>query len=108
MLTLALLTFSSYVAALPLIQEEWDLSNTQAGMIFSAYLAGYAVSALFVIPLTDRISPATVLTTSAVVTVGANIAFPLDVFRKNIQHGSDQDRANDPAHKSQKRLQGHR
>ena len=76
MLTLALLTFSSYVAALPLIQEEWDLSNTQAGMIFSAYLAGYALSALFVIPLTDRISPATVLTTSAVVTVGANIAFP--------------------------------
>ena len=76
MLTLALLTFSSYVAALPLIQEEWDLSNTQAGMIFSAYLAGYAVSALFVIPLTDRISPVTVLTTSAVVTVGANIAFP--------------------------------
>jgi MFS family permease len=77
MLSLALLTFSSYVAALPLIREEWGLSNTQAGAIFSAYLAGYAVSALFVIPLTDRIAPATVFTVSAVVTVSASIAFPL-------------------------------
>ena len=77
MLSLALLTFSSYVAALPLIQEEWGLTNTQAGAIFSAYLAGYAVSALFVVPLTDRLAPATVFTVSAVVTVSANIAFPL-------------------------------
>jgi MFS family permease len=76
MLTLALLTFSSYVAALPIIQDEWGLSNTQAGAIFSAYLAGYAVSALFVIPLTDRVAPAKVFTVSALVTVSANIAFP--------------------------------
>jgi MFS family permease len=76
MLSLALLTFSSYVAALPIIQDEWGLSNTQAGAIFSAYLAGYAVSALFVIPLTDRVAPATVFTVSALVTVSANIAFP--------------------------------
>jgi MFS family permease len=76
MLSLALLTFSSYVAALPIIQDEWGLSNTQAGVIFSAYLAGYAVSALFVIPLTDRVAPATVFTVSALVTVSANIAFP--------------------------------
>ena len=32
----------------------------------------------------------------------------LDVFRKNIQHGSNQDWPNDTTHKSQKRLQGHR
>ena len=76
MLTLALLTSTSYVAALPIIQDEWGLSNTQAGAIFSAYLAGYAVSALFVIPLTDRVAPATVFTVSALVTVSANIAFP--------------------------------
>ena len=77
MLSLSLLTFSSYIAALPLIQEEWGLTNTQSGAIFSAYLAGYAVSALFVIPLTDRLAPATVFTVSAVVTTSAGIAFPL-------------------------------
>ena len=77
MLSLSLLTFSSYIAALPLIQDEWGLTNTQSGTIFSAYLAGYAVSALFVIPLTDRIAPSTVFTVSAVVTVSASIAFPI-------------------------------
>lgn len=80
MLVLALLTFSSYVAALPLIQDEWGLTNTQAGAIFSSYLAGYAVSALFVIPLTDRYSPSAVFTVSAIVTVGATIAFPFAAY----------------------------
>lgn len=76
MLVLSLLTFSSYVAALPLIQEEWGMSNTQSGAVFSAYLAGYAVSALLVIPLTDRLAPSTVFTVSTLVTVSAAITFP--------------------------------
>ena len=54
LLFVMLLPFSSYVAALSFIQEEWDLNNTQAGAIFSAYLAGYALSALLIIPMTDR------------------------------------------------------
>lgn len=87
MLLLNLLTFSSYVAALPLIQDEWGLNNVQAGAIFSAYLAGYAVSALFVIPITDRLKPSTVFTASAIISLGANIAFPLiadDVYTASL------------------------
>ena len=57
MLMVLLLPFAGYVAAISIIQEEWGLNNTQSGAIYSVYLAGYAVSALFVIPLTDRFGP---------------------------------------------------
>ena len=77
MLFILLFPFSSYVAALPLIKEEWGLNNTQAGLIFSAYLAGFAASALFVLPLTDRFGSKTILIVFATISVVAHILFPL-------------------------------
>ena len=77
MLFVLLLPISSYVAALSLIREEWGLNNTQAGAIYSAYLAGYVLSALLVVPLTDRIGPMRILIASAVVSTGAHVLFPL-------------------------------
>ena len=77
MLVVLLLPFSSYVAALPFIQDEWGLNNTQAGAIFSAYLAGYAVSALLIIPLTDRVGPRHIFLASAALSVVAHALFPL-------------------------------
>ncbi|HAL49725.1 MAG: MFS transporter [SAR202 cluster bacterium] len=76
-LVATLLPFSSYVAAMPFIKEEWGLNNTQAGAIFSAYLAGYAVAALLVVPLTDRLPVSRVFLASASTTVLSNILFPL-------------------------------
>ncbi|MCH8185671.1 MAG: MFS transporter, partial [Chloroflexi bacterium] len=55
-LLLVLLPFSSYIASLPIIRDEWQMSNAQAAVVFSAYLIGYAVSSLVLVPLTDRIS----------------------------------------------------
>ena len=66
-LVLALLPFSSYVAAMPLIQEEWGIGNFTAGVVFSAYLAGYAVVALLVLPLAVRVSLRRVFLCSAAV-----------------------------------------
>ncbi len=77
MLFVLLLPISSYVAALSLIREEWGLNNTQAGAIYSAYLTGYVLSALFVVPLTDRVGPARILIASAVLSTGAHLLFPL-------------------------------
>ena len=77
MLMIALAPFSSYVAALPFIQAEWGIGNTAAGLVFSGYLAGYAVSALFVLPLTDRLPARWVFFVSASVSVVANALFPL-------------------------------
>ena len=77
MLFILLLPFSSYVAALSFIQDEWSLNNTQAGAVYSAYLAGYAVSALFVIPLTDRLNPKYIFLGSASISVVSHALFPV-------------------------------
>jgi MFS family permease len=73
---LSLLPFSSYVALLPSIQADWELSNGQAAIVFSAYLVGYAASSLVLVPLTDRISARRVLVAGLLVAGVANLAFP--------------------------------
>lgn len=77
MLLTALLPFSGYVAALPFIQMEWGAGNAAAGAVFSAYLAGYAVSALLILPATDRIPTGAVFFASAVVSSVGNALFPI-------------------------------
>lgn len=76
-LFLILLSSSSYVASLPFIREEWDLTNTQSGVIFSSYLAGYAVSSLLLVPFTDRFNPFRILIFGVVLTAASGILFPL-------------------------------
>lgn len=80
MLLIALAPFSSYVAALPFIQAEWGIGNTMAGLVFSGYLAGYAVSALLVLPLTDRLPTRWVFVVSATISVAGNALFPLAAY----------------------------
>ena len=77
MLFVLLLPISSYVAALSTIKTEWGLNNTQAGLVFSASLVGYALSALIVIPLTDRLGVRRILLGSATASVVAHLLFPL-------------------------------
>ena len=72
-----LLPFASYVAVLPFVKEEWGLNNTGAGSVYSAYLAGYAFSALLVIPLTDRFGPRYIFLGSSVISVVAHVLFAL-------------------------------
>ena len=79
-LLLALLPFSSYVAALPFIKTEWDISNTTAGLVFSCYLAGYAIASLMVLPLTDRLPTRWVFLVSAAVSAVGNVLFPLVAY----------------------------
>ena len=79
-LVLALLPFSSYVAAMPFIQDEWGIGNTSAGIVFSAYLAGYAVVSLLVLPLTDRVPLRRVFLISTAVSVVGNALFPVLAF----------------------------
>ena len=76
-MALVQLPFASYVAALPLIRNEWGLSNIQAGTIYSNTLAGLALAALFVIPLTDRFPPRRLFLVSVWGSVITNLFFPL-------------------------------
>ena len=74
---LILLSSSSYVASLPFIREQWGLNNTQSGLIFSSYLAGYAVSSLVLVPFTDRFDPLRILVFGVVLTATSGLLFPM-------------------------------
>ena len=76
-LLLALLPFSSYIASIPFIEDEWGMTNSQAAMVFSAYLVGYAVSSAFLIPVTDRLPAGKVMLASVALIAVSNILFPL-------------------------------
>ena len=76
-LALSLLPFSSYIASAPLIIEEWGMSNAEAAVVFSAYLVGYAVSSVLLIPLADRLSPQRLLLISVLLMAASNLPFPL-------------------------------
>lgn len=76
-LFLILLSSSSYVASLPFIREQWGLNNTQSGLIFSSYLAGYAVSSLVLVPFTDRFDPLRILVFGVVLTATSGLLFPM-------------------------------
>ena len=76
-LFLVLLSSSSYVASLPFIREEWDLSNTRSGVVFSAYLAGYAASSLLLVPFTDRFRPFGIMLLGITLSAVSGLLFPL-------------------------------
>src|SRR5205809_1665607 len=77
--TLALVLLPSQVpaAALPLLRTEWSASAAALGWVVSAYLLGYALAVLVVLPLTDRVPPSRVIAIGALVTALANLAFAL-------------------------------
>jgi MFS family permease len=77
MLVVLSLPFASYIAAISIIQQEWGLNNTQSGAVYSAYLAGYAISALVVIPLTDRFGPRRIILSGLPLSIVAHAIFPL-------------------------------
>ena len=76
-LFVVLLPFSSYIASIPFIRDEWGMTNSQAALVFSAYLVGSALSSAFLLPLTDRIPAGRVLFVSVVVMVVSNVLFPV-------------------------------
>jgi len=75
--TLALVLLPSQLpaAALPLLRDEWHASSAELGWVVSAYLLGYAVAVLVVLPLTDRVRPSRVISVGALVTTLANLGF---------------------------------
>src|SRR5207247_1031956 len=86
--TLALVLLPSQVpaAALPLLRTEWSASAAALGWVVSAYLLGYALAVLVVLPLTDRVPPSRVIAIGALVTALANLAF---AFGRSEEHTSE-------------------
>ncbi|MBI4591685.1 MAG: MFS transporter [Candidatus Rokubacteria bacterium] len=72
-----MLVFSNFAAVLPLLQTEWLLSNTEAGLIFSAYQVGYILAVAILSTLTDWIEPRWIYLTGALWAGLTGLAFPL-------------------------------
>ena len=71
------LTWYNYSAILPLLQKEWSLTGAQAGIVLSAFQAGYVVAVLALGFLSDRIGGRKVFILSAIETSLAGIAFAI-------------------------------
>lgn len=80
-----MLVFINYSAVLPILRHEWDMSNTQAGMIFSVYQLGYIASGVILSTLTDRISTKRIFITAALWSAAGNLLFAL--YADNFQSG---------------------
>ncbi|MDW7650218.1 MAG: MFS transporter, partial [Bacillota bacterium] len=50
-----MLVLLNYSAVLPVIQREWGLTNTQSGLIYSSYQAGYILLVVVLSTLTDYV-----------------------------------------------------
>ncbi len=48
-----LLVFSNFPALLPILKAEWNLSNTEAGLIIAFYQVGYIGAVAILATLTD-------------------------------------------------------
>lgn len=72
-----MLVLLNYSAVLPIIKEEWGLSNAQAGLIYSAYQVGYIILVMVLSTLTDYIDAKKIYVISAIWAGMAGIAFAL-------------------------------
>ena len=70
-----LLVFSNFAALLPLLQNEWGLSNGEAGLIVSFYQFGYIGAVMILATLTDYMPPRRIYLWSACWTALASLAF---------------------------------
>ncbi|MFC1955822.1 MFS transporter [Chloroflexota bacterium] len=69
------LTWYNYSAVLPLLQKEWALTGTQAGVILSVFQAGYVIAVVVCGFLSDKIGGHKVFMLSAIETSLAGLAF---------------------------------
>jgi MFS family permease len=69
------LVFTSYAAALPVLQREWQMSATAAGAVASAFQLGYAVSLVVTNLLADRVGARPVFLWSTLAGAPAALAF---------------------------------
>lgn len=70
-----MLVFLNYSAVLPLLQAEWQLSSTEAGLIYSAYQIGYIALVVILSTLTDYVGAKPVYVGSALWAGLANLLF---------------------------------
>lgn len=76
-LFLALLPGFSLSAVLPLIEQDWGMRPSQSGIVMAAFQAGYILSAVVALPLTDRVDARRIVACGAVITTVSHLLFPV-------------------------------
>lgn len=71
------LTWYNYSAVLPLLQKEWHLTGAQAGVILSAFQAGYVIAVIISGLLSDKFGGRKVFVFSAIETSLMGMAFAI-------------------------------
>jgi MFS family permease len=69
------LVFMTYAAVLSVLQQEWDMSASQAGSIVSGFQLGYALSLVLFSSIADRISARKVYLGSLFATAICSLSF---------------------------------
>ena len=67
--------FSMFLALQPVLQREWELSNTTSGWIASAYYGGYMLAVPILASLTDRFDARTVWLSAITLAAAGAIGF---------------------------------
>ena len=72
---LGMASFVTFPALLPTFQDQWQLSNTEAGWISGVFFGGFVVSTPILATLTDRLDPKRIFLAGLVITGISNIGF---------------------------------
>jgi len=72
-----MLGFATFAALLPELRDLWGLSNAEAGMVASAFFAGYVTTVSYWTALTDRMDGRRVYLTGALLATAGGIGFGL-------------------------------
>jgi len=75
--SLGMLGFATFPALLPELITEWQLSNTEAGIVNGAYFGGYMAAVAFLVLLTDRYEALWIFLTAAALSGIASLGFAL-------------------------------
>jgi MFS family permease len=72
-----MLGFATYAALLPELRDLWQLSNTEAGVIGSAFFAGYIATVSYWTALTDRVDGRRIYLAGSLLAVAGGAGFGL-------------------------------
>ncbi|HEV8094279.1 MAG TPA: MFS transporter, partial [Burkholderiales bacterium] len=72
---LSMLGFATYSALLPELRDLWHLTNAQAGLVGSAFYAGYVATVSYWTALTDRIDARRVYLCGGLLSAAGSFAF---------------------------------
>lgn len=74
---LSMTGFATYPALLPVLQSEWAMSNSQAGLISGVFFAGYMAATPVLVGLTDRVDARRIYLIATTLAFAGSLGFAL-------------------------------